>query len=287
VGEDASPVTAARAALAAHSETRTLASAEFHPLAGGLANHTWRADSGGASFAVRLNALDDAALGVDRESEAALITVASAAGLAPEVVLCDAPRRLLVTRFVPGAVWTRDDARLAQNIERMADVLARLHRCPAAPRIARRSFREQARRLERTARDSGVPPDRELERVAEGVLDRLDEARRSITPCHCDVHHLNVIDDGATLTLIDWEYGGLGNPCFDLAAFISCHELDDGQRALLVAAYRGPADAGQLDDVLWVFDYVQWLWYRAAAWTGDRATRATFGVRAAEIRARL
>ena len=190
-------------------------------------------------------------------------------------------------RYVPGAAWTLEQARRSQNLGRLAHLLMRLHACRPVPAIKPRSFRDQARRLEATGRDRGLAADAELERKSHPVFGRLEAARAPATPCHNDVHHLNVIDDGGSLTLIDWEYGGLGNPCYDLAATIACHELDAAQRAALLAAYHGPANLRQVDDALWAFDYVQWLWYRAAAQNSSAPERATLAARAQDLRGRL
>jgi thiamine kinase-like enzyme len=276
-----------RDALRAHPRTEALADVGLQPLVGGLGNRSWRADADGESYVVRLNGADDAALGIDRESEAALIAVAHEARVAPEPVVSDPLRRLLVMRYVPGAAWTLDQARRAQNLGRLAGLLTRLHACTPLAGIKPRSFRHQARRLEATGRDRGLAADADLERRSQPVFERLETVRAPATPCHNDVHHLNVIDDGGSLTLIDWEYGGLGNPCYDLAATIACHELDAPQRGALLAAYHGPANLRQVDDALWAFDYVQWLWYRAAAQNGAPPERATLEARAEDLRRHL
>jgi Ser/Thr protein kinase RdoA (MazF antagonist) len=81
--------------------------------------------------------------------------------------------------------------------------------------------------------------------------------------CHHDLHHLNLLDDGR-LWLVDWEYGGRGDPLFDVAGFLALHELGPGPTATFLEAYGGlaPADAALLGAARWAFDYVQWLWYR-------------------------
>ena len=68
---------------------------------------------------------------------------------------------------------------------------------------------------------------------------------------------------------------------------MSYQALDANAVAQLLAAYAGSADAARLDDGRWAFDYVQWLWYVAAA--ADQPQRAAdeFRARAADIRASL
>jgi thiamine kinase len=277
----------ARAALAAHAVTADLATLLFRPLPGGLGNHTWLVERGWHSFVVRLNADDDAALGIDRRSEQALLQAVAAAGIAPPVVVSDPMRRLLVTRYVGGKVWSQDDARREYNLARLGATLTVLHECPPSREVAARSFRNQARHLEDTAGALELVSDSRLALAVVEVFDRLDAGGNFPTLCHNDVHHLNVIDDGTVLTLVDWEYGGLGNPCYDLAACVCYHDLDAAQRAALLGGYRGPARIDQLDDAILAFEYVQWLWYRVAGRDPDRWAAAVFEQRARAVRGRL
>jgi thiamine kinase-like enzyme len=89
------------------------------------------------------------------------------------------------------------------------------------------------------------------------------------------------------LWLVDWEYAGLGDRALDLASFATQHGLDARRRGLLARAYRragGAIDATRLDLACWAFDYVQWLWYRAAH---DRPASAVEPELARERAARL
>ena len=277
---------AVRAALRAHARTRAWATRELDPLEGGLNNRSWLLNANGARYVVRLSGNDDASLGVDRASEAAMLETAGAAGLAPPLVLVDLGRHLLVTRYVEGATWSTTDVRDLRNVERMASVLTRLHALEPSAGVRVRSFREAALRLERVARERDAVPDPKLTRRAEEVFGRLEATDARQTLCHCDLHHLNVLDDGHRLTLIDWEYGGLGDPIYDLASFVSYHELDSGTQALLWNAYSGPAEAIRFGHALWAFDYVQWLWYLVTG-TGSDEQATECRQRAERVRLRL
>ena len=73
------------------------------------------------------------------------------------------------------------------------------------------------------------------------------------------------LDDGQRLWLVDWEYGGRGNPLFDLASFLALADLGPVPTEVFLDAYGWPRsrDGGLLEDARWLFDYVQWLWYRS------------------------
>jgi thiamine kinase-like enzyme len=264
-----------RELLRAGGRTRDLADAALTPLPGGFSNHAWRADCGGRRYFVRLGRGCVDRLGVDRGSERVLIELAAAAGIAPPVVACDPAHGLLVTNFIDGRTWTRADAQDTRNIVRLGERLRALHGLAAPAGLAPRSFDASAALLEAQL----CAPGRDLaplRRAGRSALARLGARSRLAVPCHDDLHHLNLVDDGERLWLVDWEYGGAGDPAYDLASYVCQHDLDaDGRRRLIVASgLECAGDASVDDEVLSAaciaFDYVQWLWYRVeAARVGD------------------
>ncbi len=107
--------------------------------------------------------------------------------------------------------------------------------------------------------------DREAEilRASRVGLRSAGLAASAARACHNDLHHLNLLDDGDRLWLVDWEYGGVGDPLFDLASLACQHGYTAAERVALLDAY-GAGDgntAEMLDAACTAFDYVQWLWY--------------------------
>jgi thiamine kinase-like enzyme len=276
-----------RTALASHSITRPIATVPLVPVRGGLSNHAWRAQAPGLDCFVRLGGLNAADLGVDRQSECRLLGVTADAGLSPPVMVCDPDRNLLVTRFVAGGVWRREDVHEPLNLRRLGGLLRRLHALPVPPGLAQVSFERQARRLEEQLEPCEVT-DRGVRAVADGAFAALASGTPRLAPCHNDLHHLNVLDDGERLWLVDWEYGGCGDPLFDLASFACQHESTPGERDALLDAcgWNGAHMRALLDAACTAFDYVQWLWYRL--WVARLPEAAgEYGARAAAIHSRL
>jgi thiamine kinase-like enzyme len=277
----------ARAALAANAVAGVIADAPFTAIRGGLSNHAWRVDHDGRGYFVRLGGSGSESLGVDRRSECHLLEAVSAAGLAPEVLVCDPGADLLVTRLVSGETWTRQAAREAGNLRRIGAALRILHSLPLRPGIGRVSFAAQARFLEDQlgAAGSASPAAR---RVAATAFEMLAGREAIVALCHNDLHHLNILDDGERLWLVDWEYGGCGDPLFDLASFLCQHESTHEERRLLLGAYAG--DGGISIDLVEAacraFDYVQWLWYRLRG-ANDPGDAAGHSSRAEAISQRL
>jgi thiamine kinase-like enzyme len=244
------------------AETRALAEGEVSVLEGGLSNRAWRLEAAGTLWFVRLGHPGAHALGVDRAGECRLLAAVAAAGLAPEVLACEPGSGLLVTRFVAGATWQAADVARQANLQRLAERLRTLHGLPVPAGIQAVRYSGQARRL-RAGLPCG-PDDARLHEQAELTFGRIDD--RGFTPalCHHDLHHLNVLDSGDRLWLVDWEYGGRGDPLMDLAGFLAMHELAPQATSAFLDAYGGlrAGDRALVEAARWAFDYVQWLWYR-------------------------
>jgi len=266
----AGPESEVRAALATHESTASLSTARLTVQLGGLSNHAWIAHDAGVRYFVRLSPPGAGRLGVDRDAECSLLAVVAAAGLAPEVIRCDPARRLLVTRGLEGRPWQREEAIAPRNIALLAQALRRLHARPVPSGTHNVDFAVQARHL--AAHCTEASPANDAMRESAGqALAVLNSHSRAATLCHNDLHYLNLIEEGGRLWLVDWEYGGAGDPLFDLASFLCQHDCGDLERALLLEAYGEHPwlHADSLAAACRLFDYVQWLWYRA--WPGAAA----------------
>jgi thiamine kinase-like enzyme len=272
----------ARSALAAHAAARAIADAPFTVIRGGLSNHAWRVDHDGCGYFVRLGGGGSESLGVDRRSECHLLAAVSTAGLAPEVLVCDPRADLLVTRLVGAETWTRQAARDSANLRRIGAALRVLHSLPLRAGIARVSFAAQARFLEDQL-GASRSAHAAVRRVAASAFETIAGREQIVALCHNDLHHLNILDDGDRLWLVDWEYGGCGDPLFDIASFLCQHESTHEERHVLLSAYAGDASVPieLVEAACRAFDYVQWLWYRLRGASepgeaGERSSRADF-----------
>lgn len=284
-GTDASALDAAEAqardALRRRRETAQLAAAAFRPIPGGLSNYAWRATLPAGVFFVRLARGPGDMPGVDHANERRVLELTSRAGLSPRVVLCDPAVRLLVTEWIEAPEPGRGLRGPAESAV-VAQALASLHALPAPRDLRVVDFAKQAHELE-----ASLAPERGegfLRARAVEVFARLREPPATAVLCHNDLNPLNLLwERSGRLWLVDWEYAGLGDRAIDVASFASQHGLDSHRRRRLVGTYvaaGGVLDVNRLDLALWAFDYVQWLWYRAAL-----VSPAT-GVDAAPARAR-
>ena len=235
---------------------------------GGLTNESWTVRTHDDTFVVRISTADDVALQIDRASEKNILELVANAGIGAPILVNAPERRLLITRHLRGDTWTAEAARQPNNIRRIARILRELHRLEApAAHVTDlhesvigylRTLEERQQTAKLSARD------------VQRALDIASRSMRNLEPvlCHNDVHHLNVIDDGERLWVIDWEYAGLGNPLFDLAAVCCYHNFDSTLRQTLAESYWNERKAAQpvaLEEICWLFDYIKELWFLVRA----------------------
>ncbi|MCI0458027.1 MAG: ethanolamine utilization protein EutH [Gemmataceae bacterium] len=236
-------------AIAAHVPALKGKALTITELGGGLTNRNFKVDADGDSFVVRIYGEGTEALGIDREREVACSHAASGAGVGPEVIAHLPERRALVCRFVKGDLLKEPEKfRQPGTLRRVAQTLRRCHDYPAPPDLGRFSAFEVVRSYHAQAREQKVPLPGELDRALE-LLARIEQEVRTDEPlclCHNDLLGANFIDDGMTIRLIDWEYGGLGDRFFDLGNFAVNNNLDAAQELALLEAYFGEVRPGHL-----------------------------------------
>jgi thiamine kinase-like enzyme len=211
---------------------------EPQALGGGISNHNFLVEDGGQRFMVRIG--DDLEVhNVLRRFELAASRAAHAAGIAPEVV--HAEPGAMVFRYVEGRTLTPADVREGAMLARILPLVRQCHRevpkhfrGPAPMFWVFQVVRDYAARL----RDDGSRMAPELPRLL-AAADKLEDMVGPVALVfgHNDLLAANLIDDGARLWLVDWEYGGFNSPLFDLGGLASNNELAPGQEDWLLGAY--------------------------------------------------
>lgn len=209
---------------------------------GGLTNRVYRIGAGDTVYCLRLPGKGTEEY-IDRKVEAVAARAAAAAGVSPEVIHADAATGVMVTRFIAGGT-TMSPALFASR--------------PGAPERAGRVFRQ--------LHDSGAVFDFRFELFAmidaylallatktvafpAGYDDGLREAEAiraalaahpvALAPCHCDPLAENLLDTGARMWIVDWEYSGMNDPMWDLGDLSVEAGFDEARDAAMLAAYFG------------------------------------------------
>jgi thiamine kinase-like enzyme len=217
-------------------------------LPGGLTNRNVHVvTDDGVDLVVRWALGDATLLGIDRDAEAANTALAAEAGVGAQVLEYRPELSLLVISFLPGR--SLEDADFADDgvLARAAAATRRLH---AGPRFVNDfdMFARQASYL-RTVREQGywLPPGYDEH------ADAWADVRRALTatapptvPCNNDLLAANFIDDGEVARLIDYEYSGNNDPCFELGNTTTECGFTLDQVEAYVAAYFGEVTPARL-----------------------------------------
>ncbi|NUR85125.1 MAG: phosphotransferase family protein [Nonomuraea sp.] len=209
-------------------------------LPGGLTNRNYKVTTAGGVYVARVSASQTSLLAIDRDNEHANSLAAAEAGVGAPVHAYAPEHGVLVVGYLPGRTFTDDDLRDSANLPRVAEACRRLH---TGPRF-KGSFDmfELQQRYLRTVRSRGfrLPP-KYLDFMPQvGHIRKLLAVRDEGTvPCNNDLLAGNFIDDGARLWLIDYEYSGNGDACFELGNIWSEANLTLDQLEELVTAYYG------------------------------------------------
>jgi thiamine kinase-like enzyme len=213
---------------------------EVCELTGGLTNRNYKVTTPEGSYVVRRSARVPGALAINREHEYRNSTIAAASGVGAPVVAYLPGDATLVIGFLDGRTLTDDDFSQPDVIERVAASCRQLH---GGSRFVNEfdMFDIQDGYL-RTVLAGGY-------RLPEGYLEFESELARirgalavqsgPTVACNNDLLAGNFIDDGDRIWLIDYEYAGNNDACFELGNIGSeCHLAED-QLEHLVTAYYG------------------------------------------------
>jgi thiamine kinase-like enzyme len=210
------------------------------PLPGGLTNTNYRVDVGGRSYVVRVSAKDSSLLAIDREHEHHASVAAAETGVGATVVDYLPERSILVLEFIEGRTQSPEDLRRGDRLDWVADACRRLHagrRCLgdfdmfAIQARYRRLVGERGFRL--PARYDEFAPHVAAIREALALRDE------GTVPCNNDLLAENFIDVGDRFRLIDYEYAGNNDACFELGNIWSESNLSLAQLDELVTHYYG------------------------------------------------
>ncbi len=229
------------APLAVLARVPSLAAAQqIAELPGGLTNRNFKITTPDGVFVARVFPDGGELLAIDREHEYRNSLLAAAAGVGAPVIDYRPQDGVLVLGFVEGKTLSNADVAEPAMLARIAAACRTLH---GAGRFAGDfdMFEVQAGYYA-TARRAGM-------RIPAGYDDLMpafSAARAALgvraegtVPCNNDLLAANFIDNGERIWLIDYEYSGNNDPCFELGNIAGECGLDAEALALLVTAYYG------------------------------------------------
>ena len=207
-------------------------------LSGGLTNRNFLIETPVDKYVARVSSNSSSLLAIDRGSEFINSTIAGTGGVGAKVLDYLPGEGLLLISYISGKTYGAED--VGANLGRVATSLRALHSLESFDHEFN-MFTTQRNYLT-IVQDNGF-------RTPDGYLDfapmvaqikkAFEVLFEGLVPCNNDLLPGNFIDDGKKIWLIDYEYSGNNDACFEIGnvwaeAFLPLEALEE-----LVTAYYG------------------------------------------------
>ena len=219
----------------------------------GTRHKLFQAESKTGRWIARVEPDTQAAPGVDPWREQTLFKRLARHDWAISAELINPDLGLLLMPFA-GRVVARDELN-AEQVEEICSVIAQMHRISDVPLLDYAALFDHYRRAFKTS----LPGIGQLVEETETLLGSLPDIGQCLV--HHDLHTGNMLWSGQ-LTLIDWEYAGLGNPWLDYATLerdigLSLSQLQSFER---LSVFRTQEMEHWLAIAIQVIDQLETIW---------------------------
>ena len=207
-------------------------------LSGGLTNRNFLIETPADKYVARVSSNSSDFLSIDRGSEFINTTIAGKGGVGAEVLDYIPGEGLLLISYISGKTYGAED--VAANLPRIAKSLRNLHALEPFDHEFN-MFNTQSNYF-KIVKDQGFRvPDGyvDFEPMVAQIKKAFEVLFEGLVPCNNDLLPGNFIDDGKKIWLIDYEYSGNNDACFEIGnvwaeAFQPIEALEE-----LVTAYYG------------------------------------------------
>jgi thiamine kinase-like enzyme len=211
-------------------------------LSGGLTNRNVKVTTPDGVYVARCCDTTSNLLGIDREQEFFNTKAAEAAGVGAPVVDYVPELGILLLGYLEGTTLGNDDFQRPGVVAKAAKAIRTLHQ---GPRFMGdfNMFERQPSYLSTVQQNGFKIPNDYLDYA--GHFARIEAVlsvgEQTTVPCNNDLLAGNFIEDGDKVWLIDYEYSGNNDPCFELGNVWSECGLSLDQLDELVTTYYGRA----------------------------------------------
>jgi thiamine kinase-like enzyme len=211
---------------------------EVSELSGGLTNRNLKIKTPTGDYVARISSNKSALLYIDRGAEYENSKIAAQIGIGAPVYDFLPEFGLLVIGFLQGKTFNPYD--VANNLARIAKSVKKLHSAPKFVSdfdmfVIQQNYLKIVQERNFRLPDNYLAFSSNLSQMKQ-ALSVLDEGK---VACNNDLLAANFIDDGNQIWLIDYEYSGNNDACFELGNIYSESSLSYEQLTELVDAYYG------------------------------------------------
>ncbi|MDQ2837202.1 MAG: phosphotransferase [Actinomycetota bacterium] len=194
-------------------------------------------------FVVRVSPAGSELLSIDRDNEHRNSVIAASSGVGAPVIAYRPEARVMVVGYIDGQTFTDASFAVPGNLARVATSCKKLH---DGQRFINdfNMFQLQHRYLTLVQeRGFQLPPGYlDYQPQVERIREALKVREEPTVACNNDLLAGNFVDDGNQIWLIDYEYSGNNDPCFELGNIWSeCHLSLEQLEELVQCYYQKPS----------------------------------------------
>ena len=232
------------------------------PLKNGLTNTSFCFDCKGKAYVYRHPGKGTQEY-INRLSEAASMRIAAELEIDKTFVVMNEEEGWKISKFIKNARLLDYDDK--EDIEKAVSLMTRLHQSgkstPYAIEFEKglEDFKEKLIKRNRFEFDDKE----ELEAMVGKVVDYLEQDQVEHTICHGDCYSPNfLVDEDGNMSLIDWEYSGMGDPTSDIGTFVACSDytLEQAKEFIQIYLKQNPGVASERH-FLGIIGLVSYYWF--------------------------
>lgn len=243
--------------------------------AGGLTNYNYIMNIKGTEYVIRepggmTNRM------IDRRIEKVNNNIASELGLNSECIYFDDFSGIKISVFIKNSknIALANPCR-PENLRAVSSLLKRIH---ASPRSFLNVFdwRKELAKYEQIVKDLKGDFFYDYDELKKQLVDFMETniTHTFSVPCHNDTVPENfLVTDEGRAYLIDWEYSGMNDPSWDIAAYILESKLDQEAIAYFLADYYGrwpaPEVVAKIKGFMLAQDLIWTVWALIRHYNGD------------------
>jgi thiamine kinase-like enzyme len=244
----------------------------WEELGGGITNHNYIVwvnggwgNPGGGKYVLRVPGAGTDMF-IDRDLERECMIEAARVGVAPAVAHVIEPEKAMAIVFVDGELMHGDTmAGHPERIKQAVEQVKVFHK--NAVFSHKIDLFQMLRDYTKVAREINAPMPERLAAMLKVMADIEEATARDPVPdvaCHNDLLSENfIIDANGKMWIIDWEYGGMTDPYFDLGDFVMEHPYSREEERLIIETYCGGMDE-RLFGRMMLYKIVSAIWW--AVW---------------------
>ena len=234
------------------------------PIKDGLTNTSFCFDCKGETYVYRHPGKGTQEY-INRLSEAASMRIAAELEIDKTFVVMNEEEGWKISKFIKNARLLDYDDK--EDIEKAVRLMTRLHQSGKSTPYAIEfekglvDFKEKLIKRNRFEFDDKE----ELEAMVGKIVGYLEQDQVKHTICHGDCYSPNfLVDEEGNMSLIDWEYSGMGDPTSDIGTFVACSDYTLEQAKEFIQIYLeynpGVASERHFLGVIGLVSYYWFLW---------------------------